>query len=60
MVVPTLSTLILVINPFCFNNCGLFCLSYITKHLMTAPSSSCSLRLGKHQDSQKRKQMFSS
>ena len=33
-----ISTLILVINLFCFNNCGLFCLCYITKHLMTAPS----------------------
>ena len=33
-----ISTLILVINLFRFNNCGLFCLCYITKHLMTAPS----------------------
>ena len=30
--------LILVINLFCFNNRGLFCLCYITKHLMTDPS----------------------
>ena len=32
------SALILVINLLCFCNCGLFCLCYITKHLMTAPS----------------------
>ena len=33
-----ISTLILVINLFCFNNCGLFCLCYITEHVMTVPS----------------------
>mgnify|MGYP001796495483 CR=1 FL=1 len=33
-----ISTLILLINLFCFRNCGLFCLCYITKHLMTALS----------------------
>ena len=25
-------------NLFCFNSCGLLCLRYTTKHLMTAPS----------------------
>ena len=54
------TTLILVINLFCFNNnCGLFCLCYITKHLMTAPSgnicfislkSRCSRFLGNKTD----------
>ena len=44
------------LNLFCFSNCGLFCLCYITKHLMTAPSTG--LRLGKDQDSRETKQMF--
>ena len=66
-----ISTLIVVINLFCFNNCGLFCLCYITKHLITAPSgnicflsfkSRCfpQLRLGKDRDSRETKRMFPS
>ena len=48
-----ISTLILVINLFCFNNCVLLCLCYITKHLMTALSGNiCFVSLeSKHRDS---------
>ena len=42
-------------SKFVFNYCGLFCLCYITKHLMTDR-----LRLGKHQDSRETNQMFPS
>ena len=57
-----ISTLILLINLFCFNNCGLFWLCYTTKHLMTAPSGNiCFGSLeSKHRGSRETKQMFPS